>query len=220
MVSLGDRADRTGGLTGWHAGQELPYLGWSTALTSGALLKVAGSRAPQRGRQRFRAGWVRASEFVADAEVVTTRFVDPVTAVVVALDDLADPEAGRFLALDLTGADRPIGADGKEVPPALVVSGNRSFLVYAVVPHGKGDPVIVSVARDPAWDVAGTMAATDTVAGLVDRLSRSGLDALARPLAGGRGGEVALRWSGKVPREAVRARARRDRVLAAEEKPT
>ena len=105
-----------------------------------------------------------------------------------------------------------MGSDGKPIPPALVVSGNRSFLVYAVVPHGKGEPVTVTIAREPGWKLAGVLAVQDTVARTVERLARLGLDALARPFAAGRQGALSVRWSGSIPRTAMKARAAQARL--------
>src|SRR5690606_10262890 len=126
-------------------------------------------------------------------------------------DDPGARDDGRFVSLDLTGATRPTGADGQPVPPALVVSGNRSFLVYAVVPDQDADAVTVGIAREPGWKLAGVLGAQDTVGSVVDRLARLGLDALVRQYATGRSGAVTIRWAGSVPRTAEKAR--RERAL-------
>lgn len=213
VLALGDGDPAAGGLSGWHAGQELAYIGWMTAVAPGALVQVEGTRPLERRRQRFRAGWTPAAELVRDATIVTTRFTDPVTAVVVALDDPGTRDDGRFVSLDLTGATRPTGQDGAPLPPALVVSGNRSFLVYAIVPDEKNGAVTVGIAREAGWKLAGVLGARDTVSSVVDLLARIGLDALARPYATGREGAVAIRWSGRIPKNALKAHAARERAL-------
>src|SRR5690606_39065473 len=166
-----------------------------------------------RRQQRYRAGWTPAAELVRDATIVSTRFADPVTAIVVALDDPGTLDEGRYVSLDLVGATRPLDRNGDPVPPALVVSGNRSFLVYAVIPDEKAGAVEVGVARESGWKLAGVLGAQDTVSSVVDRLARLGLDAITRPYATGREGAVAIRWSGKIPKNARKAPAARERLL-------
>ncbi|MHB1169955.1 MAG: hypothetical protein ACYC28_11825, partial [Longimicrobiales bacterium] len=195
------------------AGQELAYIGWMTAAAPGALVQVEGTRPLTRTRQRFRAGWTPAAELVRDATIVTTRFNDPITALVVALDDPGARDDGRYVSLDLTGATRPAGQDGAPLPPALVVSGNRSFLVYAVVPDDKTGAIEVGIAREAGWKLAGVLGAQDTVSSVVDRLARVGLDAITRPYATGRDGAVSIRWTGRIPKNAQKALNARERLL-------
>lgn len=213
VLALGDGDPVAGGLSGWHAGQELAYIGWMTAAAPGALVQVEGTRPLSRRQQRYRAGWTPAAELVRDATIVSTRFADPVTAIVVALDDPGTLDEGRYVSLDLVGATRPLDRNGDPVPPALVVSGNRSFLVYAVIPDEKAGAVEVGVARESGWKLAGVLGAQDTVSSVVDRLARLGLDAITRPYATGREGAVAIRWSGKIPKNARKALAARERLL-------
>ena len=99
-----DRADAPG-LLGWHAGTELAYLGWGTALAAGATVRAEGTGV-RSNRQRRTAGWVRGAALVAGTAIVTTRFNVAVRVVVVALDDPLDTGAGRGLSLGLDGATR------------------------------------------------------------------------------------------------------------------
>ena len=89
-VAGAERADAPG-LLGWHAGTELAYLGWGTALAAGATVRAEGTGV-RSNRQRRTAGWVRGAELVAGTAIVTTRFNVPVRVVVVALDDPLDTE--------------------------------------------------------------------------------------------------------------------------------
>src|SRR5690606_41863954 len=99
---------------------------------------------------------------------------DPVTAIVVALDDPGTLDEGRYVSLDLVGATRPLDRNGDPVPPALVVSGNRSFLVYAMIPDEKAGAVGVGVARESGWKRPGVLGAQPTGCNDGDRLAPPG----------------------------------------------
>jgi hypothetical protein len=180
------------GLSGWIASTALAYIGWSTAIAAGAVVRVENTSV-SRTRHRRTAGWIRGAEFVDGTSLVITRFVDPISVVVVALDD---PNAGgaRNLSLGLSGASRAT-ADGSDAPPRAVVRANRTFLIYDVVPTGK-TAVTVSVASDEGWHLAGVLGGTvsaDVVAGwVIDR----GIDAVVRPVLPGNGGSRTLQWIG------------------------
>jgi hypothetical protein len=186
-----------GGLTGWHSGQQLPYLGWGTALAAGATIHAEGGSV-RRTRDRYRAGWVPGAELVDAAPLVTTRFTDAVTAVAVLLDDPLGTEAARGLGLALNGASRAVDAAGAEIPPVVVALGNRSAVVYAVVPDSvvdrRGGAVAVGVASQAGWHVAGMVGSPGIVGDLVDRLTRTGIDALIRPLVGPTRNLVSVGW--------------------------
>jgi hypothetical protein len=195
------------GVAGWHGGQQLAYVGWSTAVVPGATVHAEGAEIT-RSRDRYRAGWIPGAELVDGATIVTTRFDAPVTAVAVLLDDPLGTEAARGLVLALDGAQRPTGADGNPRPPTIVALGNRSALVYALVPDVVGRvprPVSVGVATQAGWHLAGVLGlAGDPDRGaaageLVDRLGRNGVDGVVRPLveapaAGSDGVLATLRW--------------------------
>ncbi|MBA3528579.1 MAG: hypothetical protein H0T91_04590, partial [Propionibacteriaceae bacterium] len=85
------------GLAGWHAGAQLPYAGWSTALGPGCVLRSNGDPLRRNG-ERVDAGWVVGAELAKGLSTVTTSFAEPVRSVVIILDDpaaLGDPVAGR-----------------------------------------------------------------------------------------------------------------------------
>lgn len=187
------------GLLGWHAGAQLPYVGWSAALAPGCLVRTSGETL-RRHSERVEAGWVVVAELVKGISTVTTRFTEPVRSVVIILDDPtafgATAAGGRGLAMGLDGADRATGPDGQEAPPILMTSENRSVLAYDIVPEGHDRPVVVTIATELAWSLVGVMggqgSAADAVAGLAER----GLDAALRPLAPGASGLTRLGWSG------------------------
>ncbi|HEX7537951.1 MAG TPA: hypothetical protein VF391_13225, partial [Dermatophilaceae bacterium] len=187
----------TGGVAGWHSGQQLAYVGWSTGLAPGAAVHAEGTSI-RRTRDRFRAGWVPGAELIDAATLVTTRFLDPPRAVAVLLDDPLGTEAARGLGLSLTGASRAVDAAGTPVPPTVVALGNRSALVYAVIadaPDGVPGGVSVGVASQAGWHLTGMIGSTVGVGDLVDRLTRHGVDAIIRPLIGPGNDLVALDWA-------------------------
>jgi hypothetical protein len=141
---------------------------------------------------------VPGAELVDAAPLVTTRFTDAVTAVAVLLDDPLGTEAARGLGLALNGASRAVDAAGAEIPPVVVALGNRSAVVYAVVPDSvvdrRGGAVAVGVASQAGWHVAGMVGSPGIVGDLVDRLTRTGIDALIRPLVGPTRNLVSVGW--------------------------
>jgi hypothetical protein len=193
------------GVAGWHSGQDLAYVGWATAVAAGATVFAEGARI-ERSRDRYRTGWIPGAELVDGATIVTTRFNEAVRAVAVLIDDPLGIEAARGLVLSLDGARRPVGPDGEPVAPTIVALGNRSAVVYGLLPDAAGRvrrPVSVGVASQTGWHVAGAVGLTgaegvNAVADLVDRLGRGGIDAVVRPLvdekASGEG--CAIRWVG------------------------
>jgi large repetitive protein len=196
------------GVCGWHSGQELAYAGWATAVVPGATVTAEGARIA-RSRDRYRAGWIRGAELVDGAAIVTTRFAGPVTAVAILIDDPLGTEAARGLVLSLDGAQRPVDADGRERPPAVVSLGNRSALVYTVLPDlAERIPraVSVGVAAQAGWHLAGMLglepatagpdAADAAAADLAGRLARGGIDTVVRPLVDvpAAGGGCGIQW--------------------------
>jgi hypothetical protein len=130
---------------------------------------------------------------VTGTAVVVTRFVSPVTVVVVAIDDPVGTDAARGLSLGLSGALRPLGADGAPSPPLSAVRGNRTFLVYEVEPDPE-EPVVVSVASEDGWHLAGVLGGAGSAASVADLLASRGIDAAVRPVLPGVGGSRSLSW--------------------------
>lgn len=188
------------GVAGWHGGQQLAYVGWATAVVPGGTVHAEGA-AIGRSRDRYRTGWMPGAELVDGATIVTTRFDAPVSAVAVLIDDPLGTEAARGLVLSLAGAQRPTGPDGEPRPPSVVAMGNRSALVYALLPDlvdRVPQPVSVGVATQAGWHLAGVLGLTGTAGDLVGRLGRTGIDGVVRPLVEPAGGPatglVTVRW--------------------------
>jgi hypothetical protein len=181
------------GLSGWIASTALAYIGWATALAAGAVVRVENASVT-RTRHRRTAGWIRGAELVDGTSLVITRFVDPITVVVIALDD-PGAEGARNLSLGLAGASRAKQADGTSKPPSAVVRANRTFLTYDIVPDGK-NAVTVTVGSESGWHLAGVMGGNvpaDVVAGWV---TGRGIDAVVRAVLPGTGGSRTLQWIG------------------------
>lgn len=197
-LALGETEGNPSGLFGWHSGQELAYVGWSSALAAGAVMRAEGATVSPT-RQRFRAGWVEGADLVTGATIVSTRFAQAARTAAVILDDPINSEAARGLSLTLEGADRAVGHDGQPIPPTVVVVGNRSVLIYPIIPEKTAEfdagAVTVSVASQDGWHLAGVMAGNESAEALANRVTRNGLDALAQPLVSGRGGSVQFQWA-------------------------
>lgn len=212
VIALGDGAERESGLAGWHAAMQLPYVGWSTALGARCTVRSFGGAIPQH-RERGAAGWVAGAELTQGLSTVSTRFSLPVTTVLVVLDD---PEAlggsvdGRRLALGLDGATRATDAGGGERPPIVLTAESRSVLAYDVVPSAEGRPIVVTVATEQGWSLAGVLGAVGASAqSAIASIAERGLDASLRPIVPGQGGGLRLEWLGeRPPSRAARRQAR------------
>jgi hypothetical protein len=211
-IGLGEPSNRSlaAGLDGWHGGMQLPYVGWSSAIAPGCTVRTLGEPLSLH-RERLDAGWIEGAELTRGRSTVTTRFAEPVSTVVIVIDDPAafgDPVDGRQLLLGLEGAVRATES-GVDRPPVVLAMENRSVLAYEVVPTDDG-PVSVTIASELGWSLAGVMGSellTDE--GAIALISARGLDAAVRPFAVGSEGVTRLKWDGAT-------RTDRDRRLARE----
>jgi hypothetical protein len=209
--ALQDGAAPGAGLAGWSAGMQLPYVGWSTAVGPGCVVRSTLSGLTLH-RERVEAGWITGAELAAGITTVTTTFSDFPATVVVALDDPAafgDPTAGRQLLLGLDGAVRAKDAAGRERAPVLLTMENRSVLAYDIVPDGD-KAVVVTIASDAGWSLVGVMGSTQLDAtGAIALISARGLDASIRPLSTSAAeGASRLEWRGPTRTEEQRLAAR------------
>jgi hypothetical protein len=217
IVAIGQSRAAAGndtGLSGWHAGMQMPYAGWSTAIAPGCVVRSTSDTLRQH-RERLDAGWVTGAELSQGVSTVTTTFAEGVKTVVIVLDDPAsfgDPVSGRQLLLGLDGAERALAATGKERPPVLLAMENRSVLAYDIQPE-RGRPVVVTIASESGWSLVGVMASPELDAtGAIALISARGLDAALRPLAptvSGVTGTSQLEWLGptRTPQERHHAKA-------------
>ncbi len=184
------------GLAGWHAGLELPYVGWSTAIGPGCTVRTRGELI-SRHRERVGAGWIRGAELAAGTTTLITRFASPIRTVVLVLDD---PEAlganvgQRDLRLGLGGAERASDTAGAPIPPVVLAAENRSVLAYAIEPGGD-QPVTVTIVSEPGWSVVGVLGSTDLdPRGAIGTVTARGLDTATTSLATGRAGATRIAW--------------------------
>ncbi len=200
------------GLLGWHAGMEMPYLGWSSALAPGCIVRSSGESLGLH-RERVEAGWVTGAELARGVSTITTTFAEAPKTVVVVLDDPAafgDPVSGRRLLLGLDGADRARDAAGADHPPVLLEMENRSVLAYDVIPEGD-KPVVVTIASELGWSLVGVMGSPSLdAAGAIALISSRGLDAALYPFAttSATQGKTRLEWQGKTRTKDQRLKAR------------
>ena len=216
IVAIGQGDTRSAafdaGLTGWHAGMQMAYVGWSTAIAPGCVVRSSGE--PIRlHRERVEAGWVTGAELARGVSTVTTTFAEAPTTVVIVLDDPAafgDEVGGRQLLLGLDGANRARDAAGAERPPVLLVMENRSVLAYDVVPE-RNKPVVVTIASELGWSLVGVMGSSSLdAAGAIAFISARGLDAAQRPFATASAtpGQSRLEWRGPIRTHDERRQAR------------
>jgi hypothetical protein len=88
--------------------------------------------------------------------------------------------------------------------PAIVAIGNRSVLVYDIVPdpavpRSRAGIVTVSVLSQDGWHLAGVLGSGGGSALIVERVVANGLDAALQPLVQSAGGTVQLAWIAPAP---------------------
>ncbi len=218
VMGLGKPARTTldAGLLGWHAGMQIPYIGWSTGIAPGCIVHSSGE--PLRlHRERLEAGWVTGAELARGVSTVTTTFAEVPRTVVIILDDPAafgDPVSGRKLLLGLDGADRALDASGVERQPVLLIMENRSVLAYDIVPEGSKS-VVVTIASELGWSLVGVMGSRSLNAtGAIALISSRGLDAALQPFVTSSDAQSVskLQWKGSTrtteQRQHAKAQAR------------
>ncbi|MBK9316487.1 MAG: hypothetical protein IPM55_19920 [Acidobacteria bacterium] len=201
IVAIGQGETSAAGLAGWHAGMQMPYAGWATAIAPGCIVRSTSDSLRQH-RERLDAGWINGAELAQGVTTVTTTFSEGVTAVALVIDDPAafgDQVDGRQLLMGLDGASRALNADGSERAPVLLAMENRSVIAYDIVPE-RNRPVVVTVASQTGWSLIGVMGSPELDAtGTISLISARGLDAAVRPMAamqGGKSGSSRLEWLG------------------------
>ncbi len=185
-----DPSGALSGLAGWHDGQSLAYVGWSTCLCSGGSVQ-AENAVLKRGRESFKAGWIGARSFVEGSRLVTTRFAMRATTVVLLIDETASGDPAADFSLSLDGASVARDKSGAEIAPVLLSQGARRVLVYAVEPE-KSDAVTVRVLRDGTVTLAGVMASEADAALVAARLTSEAPDALLDAALANPGEDVAV----------------------------
>jgi len=188
VSQLGTAAAHALDVHGWDAATPLPYLGDELLLAAGSVLASAG-RVPWRRAMRVGTGWVSPDALTDGPTAVSTRFAEAVDTVAVALEGGAGADD---LALGLDGASRPLGPDGRAVPPVLVADGARAVAVFAVVPDSTRGAVTVTVSTGPARRLAGVAATRGSgVTALAQAFASRGFaDVVPDPVPSGTAGAV------------------------------
>ncbi|MEO6713569.1 MAG: hypothetical protein ABIM89_09100, partial [Mycobacteriales bacterium] len=184
LVGIGDQAAIAGSVAGWYGGQSLPFVGWGSALASGATVLTQGSRIDDN-RERADGGWLSTSSLARAAEVVTV-FTDAVQTIAIIVDDAIGVDAAANVSMRLLDAERTLDAVGAQRPPELLVDGVRSILIYSVRTTGPAPSVVVEGCG--RGQLAGVVGTGTSVSALAQILATVGLEAaVAPPLVGGAG---------------------------------
>jgi hypothetical protein len=86
-----------------------------------------------------------------------------------------DPDRVGELGLELHGATRAPGADGKPVEPSLIANGTQSIAIYPVVPDQEGDGVAVRFVAGTGWRVTGVLGSSESPEVVASGLRRYGV---------------------------------------------
>ena len=181
------------GLAGWHAGTRLcqiaddVYLGPRTVVRSTSPLTL-------RGRRPVGAAVVPAPVAVGGRGVVSTRLPRGTRSVAIAIqttEDIDDTLAG--LVLGLEGAARRT-AGGVPEPPRIVVSGSRAHGIFAIEPEPAAAALVITVASDERWQLAGVVGSAGEPSDLAADLTERGLGGLLADETLSPLGRSELRW--------------------------
>ena len=197
--------DTLGGFAGWHDGQSLPYVGWSTCLCRGGTVYAEGARLP-RGAEAFTAGWIGARTFLGERRLVTTRFAFAAAALVVLVDEHAAGDPSADFALTLDGAVVAPADAGEAAAPVLVASGTRRVLIYALKPDKSG-VVTARILRGGTVGVAGMMASPLSADVVAARLTQKSPETLLDAALANPGDPVSVRFTPAPTPTPTRARA-------------
>jgi hypothetical protein len=215
-IAMGELTGASG-LAGWHAGSQLPYFGWGSALAAQAVVQ-SNQTSLKSHAQRGLSGWVSGAELSQGECSVSTRFSIAPRCILIALDDPATQGAqvgGRQLLMGLEGASRLQDAQGYDQPPLLLIQGQRSVLAYEVQPEldaqGQPQPCSVNIATEAGWQLAGVMASASlSPQAALASLAERGFDAALQTLALSGDGTKAVRitWQGPLRSKLQRAKAK------------
>jgi len=181
------------GLAGWHARSRVAALGSHAALGAGCVLTMDGIPGVSGVR------WTTVAPMLAEAAAVRTRFSRPVRTVAIVVED-APADRLDGLDLELSGARRARGADGRDLPPTVVLSGGQAVLIFPVEPEDSPGqppvPVVLQVVAGGQWQVTGVLGGEMDVAALAGVLTRYGVAGAAGRLLAGTVKGCRLAWQG------------------------
>ena len=189
---VGGDGSRPAGLAGWCDPSRLPQVGARTLLGADAVINGVGSA--RRGPAAVSTATVPALSAIAAAAYVSTTLPADTQVVIVGLDPAGDDTDLTGLTLGVSGAARTASADGQPVAPTVVVSGARTFLLYAVSPDAQAALVEVTVASDARWRLAAVLGGPADVATTASQLGAQGAAALAAALVRDPTGSARVTW--------------------------
>ena len=188
-----DPALAISGLSGWQDSQSLAYMGWSTCLCRGGSVYSESARL-RRGPESFKAGWIGAREFVENSRLVTTRFTQAISTVVVIVNENAPGDAAADFSLSLEGASVARDVADEDLAPVVLSSGARRILVYSVETDAQAQAVSVKIIRDGSITIVGVMASATEASIVAARLTEQSTDSLLDAALSNPGEAVAVRF--------------------------
>lgn len=194
LAALGpDAVARSGGDAGWHTGAQLVQLSSDVYVGSDVIVR-ATSPETKRLRSVVTSAIVTGADAVTHADLVETRLPPRTTALIVGLENIgAVDDPLRDLALSLTGAQR-VAVEGVSQGPKVVVSGNRMYAVFAIVPDPEVDVIVATVAAGPMWELIGVGGSAAPIEEVARVLSERGIDGTIPALVGYAGGSSTVTW--------------------------
>lgn len=173
------------GLAGWHLRSRVCSLGSHAALAAGCVITADGGPTVQG------AVWVTAAELLTGAAATKTCFSHSIQAVAVVVEE-GSGDRLESVELDITGTRRAVDAEGKEVPPIVLLSGDQAVLIYAL--QGGQEPVAVQVRSGGDWQVTGVLGGDQGVEALSQAIVRHGVVAAAGRLLSAAGNGCRMSW--------------------------
>ena len=175
------------GLAGWHEASRLARMNARVAVGPGCTLQIEGvvSEAPPT--------WLGASEIIAQATAVTTRFTSSARTIAVVLAGSETPSIDSIL-LELDGATRVAPKGGEPRAPRVVMAGRRAVLLYDVKP-ARDAAIAVRVQSGGPWRLSGVMAGDADSETLARTIATKGVEAVAgRLLLAADGAPISVTW--------------------------
>ncbi len=181
------------GCSGWHSRSRVAALSGLVATSAGCTIVV------DTGLTVTAAGWATAGDLVSDAARILTRFATSVRTVAVVVESEA-PDRVDDMGLELLGAARALGADGKPTEAHLVMNGAQVVAIYDVVADPQANAVAVSVASGGGWCLTGVLGSNLSSEELSQVLIRDGLFGATARLGAVAGRGCSPAWSAAQPK--------------------
>lgn len=173
------------GLAGWHLRSRVCSLGSHAALAAGCVITADGGPTVQG------AVWVTAAELLAGAAATKTWFSHSIQAVAVVVEE-GSGDRLESVELDITGTRRAVDAEGNEMPPIVLLSGDQAVLIYPL--QGGREPVAVQIRSGGDWQVTGVLGGDRGVEALSQAIVRDGVVAAAGRLLSAAGNGCRMSW--------------------------